>query len=72
MEISLGTVYSNPLDIGSSSVTKNWVGFITLHVTKLHINKLALLRGTRTFALELEGEEMVISKVEKIYVCHTN
>lgn len=67
MAISLGTDYTNSLDIGSSSVTKNWAGFIKIHLKRPHVDGIALLRGTRAFALELEGGEMVIGKVEKGY-----
>jgi len=32
MEIPLGTRYSNPIDIGTNAVTKNWAGFIKIHL----------------------------------------
>ena len=63
MGILLGTDYNNPLDIGSSSVTKNWVNLIKMHLKCPRVDSMALLRGTCAFALELEGGEMVIGKV---------
>ena len=32
MNIPLGTKYSNPIDIGINTVTRNWSGFIKLHL----------------------------------------
>lgn len=44
-----------PLDIGLSSVIKNWACFIILHLKHPHADGMALLRGTHAFTLELKG-----------------
>lgn len=36
-----------------------------MHLKHPHVDRMALLRGTRAFALELEEAKMVIEKVEK-------
>ena len=33
----LGIDYTNPLDVGSNSVTMNWVGFIKMHLKRPHV-----------------------------------
>jgi hypothetical protein len=65
MRILLGTDYTNPLDIGLHSVTKNRMAFIKMHIKCLHVDGMTLLRGVCAFALELEGGEMVMGKVEE-------
>ena len=55
MGILLETYYINSLDIRLSSVTKTWVGFIKIHLKRPNVDDVALLQGTRAFALELEG-----------------
>ena len=67
MGILLRMDYSNPLEIGWSLVTKNWAGFIKMHLKCPHVEGMALLRGTYGFALELKWGAMVIGKVEKGY-----
>lgn len=57
LEISLGTKYSNPLEIGSNSISKYWVGFIKVHLKKPHIDGVALPRRTCAFTLESEDGE---------------
>ena len=65
MHISLGTTYSNPIDIGINTVTRNWAGFIKLHLLHPKKDELALLRGDRAFIMAMEDGERVIGKVEK-------
>ena len=67
MDIPLGTAYSNPIDIGLNAITKNWAGFIKIHLQHPQRDGLALLQGSRAFAMEMEDGEMVIGKVEKGY-----
>lgn len=52
MEILVITNYINPLDIGSSSIITNWVGFIKMHLKHSHVNGMALLQGNFALALE--------------------
>ena len=67
MDIPLGTAYSNPIDIGINAITKNWAGFIKLHLQHPQRDGIALLRGNRAFTMEMEDGEVVIGKVEKGY-----
>ena len=65
MHIPLGTTYSNPIDIGINTVTRNWAGFIKLHLLHPKIDGLALLRGERAFVMTMGDGESIIGKVEK-------
>ena len=65
MEIPLGTTYSNPIDIGINAVTKNWAGFVKIHLQHPQRDGIALLQGHRAFVMEMEDGERVIGKVEK-------
>ena len=65
MNIPLGTKYSNPIDIGINTVTRNWSGFIKLHLLHPRQDGLALLRGERPFVMIMGDGEKVIGKVEK-------
>ena len=65
MHIPLGTTYSNPIDIGVNTVTRNWAGFIKLHLLYPKIDGLALLRGERAFVMTMGDGESIINKVEK-------
>lgn len=65
MNIPLGTRYSNPIDIGINTVTRNWSGFIKLHLQHPKQDGLALLRGERPFVMVMGDGEKVIAKVEK-------
>ena len=53
MEIPLDTKYSNTLDVGTNPTTRNWTGFIKVHLKCPHVDGFALLRGGRAFVLEL-------------------
>ena len=65
MKIPLGTSYSNPIDIGIHTVTRNWVGFIKLRLQHPKRDGLALLRGDRAFVMTMGDGERIIGKVEK-------
>ena len=65
MEMPLGTTYSNPIDIGTNAVTKQWAGFIKVHLLHPQRDGIALLQGHRAFVMEMEDGEKVIGKVEK-------
>jgi hypothetical protein len=67
MDIPLGKAYSNPIDIGLNAITKNWAGFIKIHLLRPQQDGLALLQGSRAFVMEMEDGEKVIGKVEKGY-----
>jgi hypothetical protein len=67
MDIPLGKAYSNPIDIGLNAITKNWVGFIKIHLLRPQQDGLAFLQGSRAFVMEMEDGERVIGKVEKGY-----
>ena len=67
MDIPLGNTYSNPLDIRINAVTKNWAGFIKVHLLHPKRDGLAFLNGHRAFVMEMENGEKVIGKVEKGY-----
>jgi hypothetical protein len=67
MEIPLSLIYSNPIDIGINAVTKNWAGFIKIHLQHPQRDGIALLQGSRAFVMELESGEKVIGKIEKIF-----
>ena len=65
MDVPLGTAYSNPIDVGLNAVTKQWAGFVKVHLQKPHLHGIALLKGHRAFVMEMENGEKVIGKVEK-------
>ena len=65
MDIPLGTAYTNPIDIGINTVTRNWAGFIKLHLHNPMRDGLALLRGERAFVMTMGDGETIIGKVEK-------
>ena len=65
MNIPLGTTYSNPIDIGINTVTRNWAGFIKIHLQFPKRDGLALLRGERAFVMTMGDGEKIIGKVEK-------
>ena len=65
MNIPLGTTYSSPIDIGINTVTRNWAGFIKIHLQHPKRDGLALLRGERAFVMTMGDGVKVIGKVEK-------
>ena len=65
MDIPHGVTYSNPIDVGINVVTKNWAGFIKLHLQHPHRDEYALLKGNRAFTMAMEDGDLVIGKVEK-------
>ena len=65
MNIPLGSTYSNPIDIGINTVTRNWAGFVKIHLQHPKRDGLALLRGERAFVMTMGDGERVIGKVEK-------
>ena len=65
MNMPLGTAYSNPIDIGINTVTRNWSGFVKIHLQFPMRDGLALLRGERAFVMTMGDGERVIGKVEK-------
>ena len=65
MNILLGNTYSNPIDIGINTVTRNWAGFIKLHLQHPKLDGLALLCGERACVMTMGDGERVIGKVEK-------
>jgi hypothetical protein len=65
MNIPLGISYSNPVDIGINTVTRNWAGFLKIHLSNLKNDGLALLRGKRAFVMTMGDRERVMGKVEK-------
>ena len=65
MNMPLGMAYSNPIDIGINTVTRNWAGFIKIHRQYPKRNGLALLRGDRAFVMTMGDGLKVIGKVEK-------
>ena len=65
MDIPLGATYSNPIDVGINTVTKNWAGFIKIHLQHPQRDGHALLKGNCTFVMEMEDGDLVIGKVEK-------
>ena len=65
MSIPLGSTYSNPIDIGINTVTRNWAGFIKIHLEHPKRDGLALLRGERAFVMAMGDGERIIGKVEK-------
>ena len=67
MDIPLGTTYSSPLDIGLNAVTKNWMGYIKVHLQHLQRDGLALLQDSWAFIMEMENGELIIGKIEKGY-----
>lgn len=67
MDIPLGTIYSNPIDIGTNAVTKNWAGFIKVHLKNPLLDGIALLKGHRAFVMQMDNGEKVIGKIEKGY-----
>jgi hypothetical protein len=65
MNMPLGIAYTNPIDIGINTVTRNWAGFIKLHLANPMRDSLALLRGERAFVMTMGDDEPIIGKVEK-------
>ena len=65
MGMPLGSTYFNPIDIGINTVTRNWAGFIKIHLQHPKRDGLALLRGERAFVMTMGDGERVIGKVEK-------
>jgi hypothetical protein len=67
MDIPLGSTYANPIDVGINAVTKNWAGFIKVHLLHPLQDSMALLKGHRAFVMAMEDGEKVIGKIEKGY-----
>lgn len=67
MDIPLGSTYANPIDIGINAVTKNWAGFLKVHLLHPLRDGMALLKGQRAFVMAMEDGEKIIGKVEKCY-----
>ena len=67
MKVPLGTSYSNPVDIGINTITRNWAGFIKIHLLHPKRDALALLRGDGTFVMTMGDEERIIGKVGKYF-----
>ena len=65
MSIPLGSTYSNPIDIGINTVTRNWSGFVKIYLQHQEKDELAILRGERAFVMTMGDGERVIGKVEK-------
>ena len=65
MNMPLGMAYSNPIDIGINTVTRNWAGFIKIHLQYPKRDGLVLLRGDRAFVMTMRDGVRVIGKVEK-------
>ena len=63
--IQLGNDYTKPLDIKTNSITRNWIGFIKMHLNNPLQDGLAPLRGERAFAMIMENGIPVIGKIEK-------
>ena len=67
MCIPLGYTYSSPIEIGINTVTRNWAGFVKIHLQHPENDGLALLRGERAFVMTMGDGEQVIGKVEKSF-----
>ena len=65
MCMPLGTAYFNSIDKGINTITRNWAGFIKIHLFHLKRDGLALLRGENAFIMTMGNGERVIEKVEK-------
>lgn len=65
MNIPLSPTYTNLMDISINMVTKNWVGFVQLHLQHLKRDSFALLCGQRAFITKMEDGEQLIGKVKK-------
>ena len=65
MNIPLGSTYSNPIDIGINTVTRNWSGFVKINLQHPEKDGIAILRGERTFVMTMGDGERIIGKVEK-------
>ena len=65
MNIILGSTYSNPIDIDINMVTRNWSGFVKIHLQHPEKDGLALLRGERAFVMTMGDGERIIGIVEK-------
>lgn len=63
--IQLGNDYTKPLDIKTDSITRNWIGFIKMHLNNPLQDGLAPLRGERAFAMIMENGILGIGKIEK-------
>ena len=65
MDIPLGSTYFNPIEIGINAVTKNWAGFIKVHLLNPLQDGMTLLKGHCAFVSEMEDGVKTIGKVEK-------
>ena len=65
MCMPLGSTYSSPIDIGINTVTRNWAGYIKLHLQHPAKDGLALLLEERAFVLTMGDSEKTIGNVEK-------
>lgn len=62
MNIPLGSTYANPIDVGTNAITKNWAGFIKVHLQNPQKDGMALLQGHRAFVIQMEDGVKVIGK----------
>lgn len=53
MNMPLGSAYSNPIDIGINSITRNWAEFIKIYLQYPKRDGLALLRGEMAFVMTM-------------------
>lgn len=69
MDIPLGAIYSNPLDIEFNVVIINWVGFIKVHFENPQQDGLAFLWGNWVFVMVMvdENNKRVLGKINKRY-----
>lgn len=67
MQIPLANRYREPVSAIVNRKTHGWLGFIRVDLLNPEIDAIALLKGQRIFALQLQNSEYVVGKIEKGY-----
>jgi hypothetical protein len=65
MGIPLATRFREPISALINRHTKTWLGFLKDDMQNPERDAIALLKGDRTFILQLQTSEYVVGKVEK-------
>ena len=63
--IPIAQCFKEPISAIIHKETRNWLGFIKVDLLNPHKDGIALLKGDRLFALQLQNSKYVIAKIEK-------
>ena len=67
MNIDIGDGIGKPIAVLCYTSTKAWSGMVKLHLKNPEKDGIAMLRGTRIFALQLDDDMLTIAKIAKGY-----